>query len=84
MSRNRIPPPYARGLAALRHRLVADLLAENARRLAQVHAASLPRPRVEPGQAVPDKQETPSPARDEASTNATDSESARGRYQECA
>jgi len=80
-----IRPPYHRGLAELHHRLAADQGAEKLRRIAHVHAASLPRPVLLPGQAAVDKQETPSPARDEASTNRNSSwESPGGRYTECA
>ncbi len=57
----------------------------NRARIAQVHAASLPRSVALLVQAGPDKQETPSPARDEASTDApTVVGVERGRYPECA
>jgi hypothetical protein len=57
----------------------------NRARIAQVHAASLPRLVPLLGHSVPDKQETPSPARDEASTDPTLSrEDEDGRYSECA
>ncbi len=81
----KIRPPYRLGLVALRHRLVADVSAQNLARIAQVHAASLPRSVALLVQAGPDKQETPSPARDEASTDApTVVGVERGRYTECA
>jgi hypothetical protein len=81
----KIRSPYQLGLVALRHRLVADVTGQNLARIAQVHAASLPRSAPLAVQAGPDKQETPSPARDEASTDPTLSREDRdGRYPECA
>jgi hypothetical protein len=81
----KIKSPYQLGLLALRHRLVADVTAQNLARIAQVHAASLPSAVPTSVQAGADKQETPSPARDEASTNApTLAGVERGRYTECA
>jgi hypothetical protein len=81
----KIRSPHQLGLLALRHRLVADVTATNLARIAQVHAASLPRSVLLLVQAGSDKQETPSPARDEASTNAPRVLGVeRGRYTECA
>jgi len=81
----KIKPPYQLGLVALRHRLVADVTAQNLARIAQIHAASLPRSVPVSVQAGPDKQETPGTAIPEVSTNApTLAGVERGRYEECA
>lgn len=83
--RQKIPPPFAAGLVALRHRLVSDVSAQNLARIEQVHAASLPRFVLRHADAGLDKQETPSHDRDEASTDPTLLQRGRdGRYQECA
>ncbi len=86
-------PPHSASLPCLgrahmrrtrtRHRWL--IAARNRDRIAQVHAASLPRSVLLLGHSVLDKQETPSPARDKASTTAqTVLGVERGRYTECA
>ncbi len=93
MSRSYFTPRKARGVAlqsALvewRHRLAAQQLAQNLAAIERVHSASA---RLQPSRAVErqaalDKQETPRPGRQEASTDAmTLTEVERGRSTECA
>jgi len=81
----KIRSPYQRGLADLRHRLVADVTAQNLARIAQVHAASLPRSVPLSVQAGLDKRETSPPARDKASTDLNSGKGSHGGcYIECA
>ena len=80
-----IRPPYQRGLVELHHRLAAAQAVEKLARIARVHAASLPRAVPPPGQAGPDKQETPGLLDPEVSTNRSPVRRIHGGcYQECA
>ena len=67
--KNTLPPPLMRALVRVRHRLAAEVTAENLARINAIHAASLHRSVVATVQPGQDKQEAPGVSTPEASTD---------------